>query len=216
MTALDDSLDLYLARLEQGHYADRQELAIHLLEPEQIQTLTMSFAWHPLVQFLDGLLLDDPGSSDHHLLARAAPFAGQVFFLAHDGDSRAVFASLDALLDAADQAISQGCALTELHPPLAIPVTDQAALASLIGEALAEDQVEVAVALIPSLDLRDTRLLQTLLAHEDFYLGEAIARQVCARPAADLLPLARQCASHPHPQVAQAGERALRLCARPR
>lgn len=182
-----------------------------LLQREQALELTQAFEGHPLVDELKGLLLDDPDTSDHHLLLGRSPLEGRVLFLAHDGESRVVFDSLDAFLAAARQAGEEGAELRDLHPETSPVVDDQASLGQFVNSLLDDGTLtEVVVALIPSLDLRDMALLERLAKDEDFFLGEAVANEIARRPTRALEPVASMCAAHPHFQVAAAGQRALK------
>jgi hypothetical protein len=79
---------------------------------------------------------------------------------------------------------------------------------------VAEDQVDVAITLVPSMDLSDKTLLAQLIMHDDFFLGEAVAGAIQVRPETSLTSLAKMCAEHQHPQVAEAGRKALADCAK--
>ena len=184
--------------------------ALGLLPMEGASKLTEAFSGQPVVDALQGLVLDDPDTSDHHLLIGKAPLQGCVFYLAHDGESRVVFDSLEGFLAAAREAGEQGGEISDLHPEGSPVASDQPALSELIHRLLDDGtQTDVATALIPSLDLRDLALLERLAKDEDFYLGEAVAIEIARRPVPALAPIARMCATHPHSQVANAGRRAV-------
>lgn len=181
-----------------------------LLLPESVMAQTELFAYHPIIQQLGGYVLDDADTSNQHLLLTTPPLAGSVFFLSHDGDTRVVFDSASAFLEAVRTARDRGMDVPDLHPALSPPATDQLGLGVFIRSLLETgDSTELVVALVPSLDLRDTALLVQLADDEDFYLGEAVALEIGKRPSTELLPIAERCAAHPHTQVAQAGERAV-------
>ncbi len=159
-------------------------------------------------------MLDDPNTSNHHILLRRPPVNGQILYLAHDDNSRIVFSSLAEFLACAERAKIENLSIPELHPPISPVAPDQAELSNAIRTLIAEDQVDVVLALVPSMDLSDNALLAELLGHDDFFLGEAVAEAIRTRPSVALAALARQCAEHPHPQVARAGQRALAACAK--
>lgn len=183
---------------------------LNLLARDQARDATEQLSWHPAIEALGGLVLDDPGTSDHHVLARKSPLAGQVLYLSHDGDTRIVFESLAQLLDAAQRATQQECPLSDLHPALSPPCRDQPGLSGFM-QALCEDEQgeEMALELIPSLDLQDLELLQRLVGGGNFFLAEAVAVEIGKRPRPDLLLIAEQCRAHDHPQVAKAGSAAV-------
>lgn len=188
-----------------------------LLSPDELMAQTELFAYHPAIRQLGGHVLDDADTSDHHLLLTTPALAGSVLHLAHDGDTRVVFDSAAAFLEAVGAARDAGIDVPDLHPALSPPATDQRGLAALVRSLLESgDATEVVVALVPSLDLRDAGLLVQLVEDEDFYLGEAVALEIVKRPSPELMPIAERCAAHPHTQVAQAGERAVRSIGTPR
>ena len=203
----------YFHTLSLHPQAAQLQQVLGLYEATASQNAAADMAYHPLVQQLGALVLDDTNTSDHHLLAMQGPLAGHVVFLSHDADSRPVFASWADWLRAAEVALQQGCDVAELHPARSPIATDQVGLAAALQALVAADASEAAIALLPSLDLSDARhaaLLQAWAIDDDFYLGEALALQIALRPDARLQALAERCASHPHPQVAHAGHSALR------
>ena len=184
--------------------------ALGLLPMEGASELTEAFSGQPIVDELQGLVLDDPDTSDHHLLLGRAPLEGCVLYLAHDGQSRVVFDSLEDFLAAAREAAEQGDDVSDLHPEASPVAHDQPALSDLVHRLLDDGTLtDVVTALIPSLDLSDLVLLERLATDEDFYLGEAVAIEIARRPSRALAPIARMCAAHPHSQVANAGRRAV-------
>lgn len=210
MMDMAHEVDRYFAHIAGGAYADADDLQLNLLGRTEAELFSEDFEFHPIVMGLDGLVLDDPGTSNHHVLLGRSPLEGQVLYLMHDGESRVVFASLEEFLAAADRALAGNVVLPEIHPVISPRPADQACLTELVDTLLAGDEIDVVLALIPSLDLADTAVLGQLVAHEDFLLGEMVALEIIKRPDPALLEVARLCASHAHPQVARAGERALR------
>ena len=182
----------------------------HLLSRSAVLEQSERFAYHPVIQQLGGYILDDADTSDHHFLATGSPLIGNVVFLAHDGDTRAVFESGAAYLAAVREAHNRGIEVTDLHPDQSPITKDQGALSAFVRSLLASELGDVAVSLVPSLNLEDTDLLQRLAEDEDFFLGEAVANEIEKRPSAALLPIAELCAAHIHPQVARAGHRAVK------
>lgn len=165
---------------------------------------------HPTLKLLGGFVLDDPGTSNHHVLLTAAPLAGAVLYLNHDGDTRVVFGSVDEFLEATRQAQARGCDVEDLHPRISPSATDQEGLTALIRRLLESPEDEdLAVQLIPSLDLLDLDLLRELATHENFFISEAVAVEIEKRPDEKLREIAVLCAEHKHPQAAKAGKRAL-------
>ncbi len=202
-------LNAYRARIANGSYSNRKELGLNLLpQPDKGHGLD----FHPIVQALGGIVLDEANTSDYHIYLTEPPFEGAVFYLAHDDDSRLVFPSLDAFVDAADLALEQEAWLPDLHPVCSPIISDQAALSQLIHQCLdspTDENEQVALGVIPSLDLLDLPLLERLASDENFFVAEAIAVEIGKRPARALQPIAALCAAHQHSQAAEAGQRAL-------
>ena len=205
-------LNAYFHTLSLHPQAAQLQQVLGLYEAEASQNAAADMAYH-LIQHLGASVLDDADTSDHHLLATQGPLAGHVVYLSHDGDSRSVFASWADWLRTAEVALQQGCDVAELHPARSPIAPDQDALAASLQALVAAEASDAAIALLPSLDLTEpsnTALLQAWAVDDDFYLGEALALQIALRPDARLQALAERCAAHPHPQVAQAGQTALR------
>jgi hypothetical protein len=200
------TLDEYFAAIDAPGFA-----ALGLLPRDRASDLTEAMRGHPVVDLLQGRVLDDPQTSNHHLLLGRAPLAGRVLYLTHDGDSRVVFDSLADFVAAVRQASEQGLDVEELHPELSPLVDGQPPLGGLIRELLQQESgVDVVLTLIPSLDLGDLALLETLARDDDFFLGEAVAMAIEWRPSRALRAVAALCQAHPHIQVSRAGTRALR------
>lgn len=203
----------YFCAVEAGEIPTMRDIELNLLKRADVDELTGKFRGHPVVDELGGSVLDDPNTSNHHVLLRRPPLSGQVLYLSHDGDTRIVFASLSELLECAKRAGVEGTPLPELHPRLSPVPFDQSALSNLIRTLIAEGQVDVVLALVPSMDLSDHGLLDELIAHGDFFLGEAVADAIRSRPSPELLPYAARCAAHWHPQIVRAGKAAQEACA---
>lgn len=182
----------------------------HLLSRIAVLEQSERFAYHPVVEQLGGFILDDADTSDHHVLATGSPLIGNVVFLSHDGDTRAVFETGAAYLAAVRVAHARGIEVTDLHPDQSPIAKDQGALSAFVRSLLASELGDVVVSLIPSLNLEDIDLLQRLAEDENFFLGEAVASEIYKRPSAALLSIAELCAAHLHPQVARAGLRAVK------
>jgi hypothetical protein len=180
---------------------------LNLLPPLVAAELTAKFhSFHPVVRELGGIIIDDPGAGDHHVFLSRQPLEGAVLFLAHDDDTRVVFSSLREFLSAATAAKQQHKFLTDFHPLLSPVIADQVGLGAFMRQALVNGSVnDVVVALIPCLDLHDLDLLEQLVGNKDFFLGEAVARQISKRPSAELAAIAGLCVRHSHPQVVNAG-----------
>ncbi|WP_233840432.1 hypothetical protein [Dyella sp. 2HG41-7] len=204
-------IESYFADVDTGKYSGLLQFELNLIKRESAEALTGTFSSHPIIRLLDGFVLDDPETSNHHVLLCHHPFEGQVLSLSHDGDSRVVFSSLSELLVAAKETQARQISLSELHPDVSPCASDQGALSHLIDsliEGTAED-ADVALALIPSMDLSDTKLLEKLATHENFFFGEAVAIEIAKRPSTKLRSIALICSNHSHVQAAEAGEKAL-------
>src|SRR5690606_3366007 len=145
--------------------------------------------FHPLVQLLAGVVLDDPNTSNHHVYLSAPPCEGAVLFLDHDGDSRIVFSTLAAYVDAARRSLSDRPDLRSFHPDNGILIANQDGLNRLIADLYDEqedDGTDVILALIPSLELIDLALLQRMANDRDFYVAQAIGDAIALRPRSEL------------------------------
>jgi hypothetical protein len=182
-----------------------------LLAPDAVLERSEEFAFHPTISALRAYILDDENTSDHHFLITAEPLAGGIFFLSHDGESRVVFENSMNFLLAVRDAGTRGLSVSDLHPDLSPVVSDQASLSHLVRNTLERGaRNDLVLSVIPSLDLKDSALLRKLVSDADFFLGEAVAMEIEKRPSIELLPIAALCAEHSHPQVANAGARAVR------
>lgn len=201
-------LSAYFHLLSDGDYSHTT-----LLSPIAVQEYSEEFSFHPAVQLFGGYVLDDLGTSNHHLLITTGPLAGCVYYLSHDDDSRVVFATSSDFLAAVLQAQQTEQDSSDLHPALSPLAKNQSALSALITELLdsGDDEAEdLLPSLLPSVDLNDLALLQRLATSDNFYLGEALAHEIIKRPAAHLLPIAQLCAAHAHSQVSGVGAKAVR------
>lgn len=181
-----------------------------LLVPETVLEKSKLFAHHPIISALSAYILDDENTSNHHFLITKEPLAGTVFFLSHDGESRVVFEDTMSFLQAISDAAAQGVSVSEVHPTLSPVADDQTSLSHFLRSVFERgDCNDLIVCLIPSLDLKDTALLQEFANDSDFFLGEAVALEIEKRPSPLLVAIASSCAEHRHPQVANAGARAV-------
>ena len=203
--ALTDYFAELARRSEAGQIAEELNL---LPAKEAVKLTRMFLEFHPVIQALGGLVLDDPGTSDHHFYVGKSPLKGMVLSLSHDGDTRVVYRSLAEFVAFSQKASEFAQPLEDMHPAQSPLAGDQAALSLFAGQLLEDGEGEALTAVIPSLDLSDGALLQRLAMDEDFYLGEALAMEIEKRPSAALLEVAQLCARHPHSQVADAGRRA--------
>ncbi len=189
---------------------NRPEARVHLLNSDEAIAITGLMEFHPLVGRLQGIVLDDPNTSNHHVYLGQPPFSGCILYLAHDDDTRIVFQSLNDFLQMAMLAIAEGRDISDFHPQCSPVLEDQAALCTLIEQDFALDlENELTLACIPSLDMNNLPLLQKLASSDDFFLAEAVAIEICKRPAESLRHIADLCSRHAHPQAENAGRRAL-------
>jgi len=187
------------------------EVGSHLLAPREVLAQSGLLSHHPLIQQIGGYGLDDPGTSDHHILATRSPLTGRVLFLSHDGATRFIFDSGSRFLEAVREAHQRGIEVTDLHPEHLPLAEDLAALGALVRSLLEVQELhDVVVSVIPSLNLEDIDLLRRLAQEEDIFLGEAVGIAIERRPLPAPLPIAGLCAADGHPQVAWASARAVR------
>lgn len=154
-------------------------------------------AFHPVVQRLQGIILDDPGTSDHHVVLCRAGVKGAVLHLAHDATSRIVFDSIGSFLEAARRAAAVKGRIVDEHPHNGWVLDDQVALRGLIESLRPDpDYDDIVPAFVPSLDLSDPDYLSTLVVGDDVYVAEAVCREIAARPSADLKPVVQTGEAH--------------------
>lgn len=190
----------YFRVLATGGYSGHESLELNFLHEAACKALTEQFSFHPAVSRLDGLILDDSDTSNHHVLLRCHPLRGQILYLAHDGESRVVFPSLASLLSAAERARRDEVTLSETHPELSPLAGNQIELSNTIRELVADEEIDVVLMLIPSMDLNDLVLLSQLATHDDFYVVECVAEEIARRPSWHLREVAQLCAAHRHVQ----------------
>jgi hypothetical protein len=165
--------------------------------------------FHPAVRNLCGIVVDDPGTSDHHVVLCRGAVKGTVLYLAHDGDSRIVFDNIGSFLKAARRAADADGFIDDEHPALAWVADDQTALRHLIVSLRSGPRYgDTVPVLIPSLDLADLDFLSTLIRDDDFYVAEAVCRQIVVRPAAQLMPIVELGQVHAHWMVRNASTQA--------
>lgn len=185
-----------------------------LLNEAAAIALTRQFrSFHPVVQGLHGILLDDPDTSDHHVLLGHEAVSGAILYLAHDGDSRIVSpASTPSSPPPARRPHS--ATRSKIFTPIAPVLPDQPALRSLIASLRPTPYYEdTAPLLIASLDLTDVDFLAALVRDPHVYVAEAVLRAIAARPSATLLPIVDAGASHGHVMVRNAADAARRRIA---
>lgn len=167
-------------------------------------------SFHPIVSAFDGVVLDDPNTSDHHIYLSKYPLTGMIMFLSHDGNTRIVFRSLRDFLASARLAVLQENYVDQFHPARSPLCDDQAALSGLISELIDDPDADTLIpALLPSLDLQRSQIAAALATHEDFFVSEALANAIASRPSRELKELAVLCLTHPHVQARVAANRAL-------
>jgi hypothetical protein len=214
LTHVPDDLSAYFTRIADGSFSDHDDVEVNLLAIAEAVRWTNDFRdFHPLVQTLGGVILDDPNTSNHHVYLSQPVFNGAVLFLDHDGDTRIVFRNLPEFLDAARRSIDDEVELRTYHPKGGILIDDQTGLNRLIAELYAEnndgDGTDVVLALIYSSNLIADGLYERMANDDDFYIAEAIGDTIAHRPRPTLESLAVACRNHSHPQASRAGERAM-------
>lgn len=214
LTHVPDDLLAYFTRIADGSFSDHDDVEVNLLPIAEAVRWTNDFRdFHPLVQTLGGVILDDPNTSNHHVYLSQPVFNGAVLFLDHDGDSRIVFRNLPEFLDAARRSIADEVELRTCHPKGGILIDDQTGLNRLIAELYDEnndgDGTDVVLALISSSNLIADGLNERMANDDDFYIAEAIGDTIAHRPQPTLESLAMVCRNHSHPQASRAGERAM-------
>src|SRR5437667_8895727 len=91
-----DDVVAYFDHIADGSLSSLLEFELNLLAVSRAIGLTAQFLqFHPIVRALNGFVLDDGNTSDHHVFLAEAPLMGAVLFLSHDGHSRVVYPSLN-------------------------------------------------------------------------------------------------------------------------
>ena len=208
-----EQLETYFSIVDERHQG-RDDLDL-LTMVESIELTEEFRTFQPIVRDLQGVILDDPGTSDHHVLLCRVPFDGAVLHLTHDGESRVVFNSIESFLEAAHRASGIGGYVEEEHPEHAWIADDQATLKNLIASLRSEpDGEDILPALIPSLELSDVDFLSALVTGKGFYVAEAVCREIAARPTPHLLSVAKLGEEHSHSMVRTAAAKARERIAR--
>ena len=165
-SALSAVLDAYFRALSER---DKTRRCLGLLSEAESVARTQEFrAFHPVVRSLRGIVLDDPGTSDHHLVLCRNGVKGTVLHLTHDGTSRIVFDGIGSFLEAAHHCTDAGSFIDDAHPDHAVVLDDQAMLRSLIVLLRSEpDYGDIVPALVPSLELADLDFMSMLVGGDD-------------------------------------------------
>lgn len=140
----DELLRYFEQASDAGMYTQARH-SQHLLRPEDAASHTHLIRYHPIVEVLGGIVLDDMQTSNHHLYISVGPLCGAVFFLSHDGDSRVVYSSLPTFLAAAVSACDQEQILEDIHPAHSPMASDQPGLSAWITDLLTLEQADVLV-----------------------------------------------------------------------
>ena len=161
------------------------------------------------------IALDDANDSNPYCYVTKGPCAGLVFHLRHDGDPCFVFSSLDTFKDALRGLIANRKCIDDIVPESRFPSVDQGQLQAFLRSAVKDEVVvEVICAYLPVLQEPLAELLANLADIDDFYLREALAEYIVARPQSEYLAVAEALAGDSHPQVARPGANALKAVKR--
>lgn len=206
-TLIAEKLEAYFRKIE-SQLPGAEDLG--LLDMAQSIELSNQFrSFHPIVRDLKGVILDDPGTSNHHVFLGQLPLDGAVLHLSHDGSNRIVFDGIESFIEAANCAADDAMEIEDKHPEHAWIAEDQARLRDLIAALRSSTDGEgILIALLPSLKLSDVDFLSTLATDESFYVAEAVCNEIARRPTADLLPVAELGEQHPHSVVRDAAAKA--------
>src|SRR5947207_1119555 len=128
-----DDIVAYFDYIDDGSLSSLFEFELNLLPVSRAIGLTAQFRqFHPIVRALNGFVLDDGNTSDHHVYLAAAPLMGAILFLSHDRDSRVVYPSLNDFLRAAETTKNVGRRFSEIHPLHSPVPSNQAALSEFV------------------------------------------------------------------------------------
>lgn len=211
---LTGDADLALRLDDYFHSVDARELLAGIAETPGLLSFQQAVQWtedfrsfHPLVDSLRGIVLDDADTSNHHIVLCAASVKAMVLYLNHDGDSRIVFDSIEIFAEAAAHVGRTGGSLKDEHPAHSPFAKDQTGLRNLMAALRSHPDggEDVLPALVPSLDLSDADFLLSLISDDELVVAEAVGRAVACRPASHLLPVVEACERSPHPMVRTAG-----------
>lgn len=204
---LSNKLEAYFNDVaEKGDLAQ----AFGLLPAQAVIQKTLEFrAFHPLVWSLHGIILDDPNTSDHHVMLCVAGVRGAVMHLCHDGTTRIVFKCTNSFLEAVGRAADEGGFVEDEHPTMAWVADEQDGLQDLISSLRNHvDYDDIGPALVPSLNLKNVEFLANLVEQDSVYVAEAVCREIEIRPAEHLMPVLERAGVHHHWMVRNASIRA--------
>ena len=211
MAAANAELDDYFARGIDPGNVGRQDIEVNLVDHAGAIALTASLLRWASIGCLGGIVLDEPGNSNHHAYLTRAPYIGAVLFWQHDDGPYVAFASLTEYLGAVGAARARRVPLTSLHTRPFLP--DQPGLVRFIGDMLdngSERALCLAHEAIFCVKRFEPSLLTRLIEHKFFFFGETVGYYIARYPDPALRPFALMCNEHPHHQVRWAGERALK------
>jgi hypothetical protein len=173
----------------------------------QAEKYTSGMAGISIVDRLGLWFLDDANDSNPYAYISRGPCSGMVIHFSHDDEPRISFGSLARFVQAMHELGSSGRDIDDLSPdeisaPLAEPIR---ALASEDSE----DATYLICAYLPICSALDEQTEEALLASDDFFIREALAMYLAEKPSSSRTRLATLLANDRHPQVADAGKKAL-------
>ena len=156
------------------------------------------------------VVLDDANNSNPFCYVTRGAARGLILHLKHDDASAFAFSSLSRFLDAINNAIETHKTIDDLVFDSNFTSVGQSELVADLQNQCEHDGVaEVICVMMTLLHELPTALVDSLAAHDDFYVRESLAEFIALNPRVDLLPTATMLVGDPHAQVARPGQRAL-------
>jgi hypothetical protein len=193
------------------HFPLDPELAINILRIRSAVEYTGGIHRFAILGPRLGLVaLDDGNNSNPFCYITKGPVRGCVMQLRHDDDAVIAFSSLRGFMAVVDAAIVNRVHIDDITFDEAHSGLDRAGVVDhLMGLGDDDEAVVEICALMPLISTNELELIEKLSYHVDFFVREAIANAIIARPNPALSRVAERLASDPHPQVSRPGQLAM-------
>lgn len=203
-----DLLEYY----QREQFPEYPQSSIHGLSFEKARDYSRALNRIPAMAPLGLWALDDANDSNPYTYISKGPCAGMILHLSHDDSSEIAFGSLAKFVEAMHRAGGNALDIGEIEPqPEPRPLNDE--LWSLATKDNEDATFLIAIYLPIAADLQpDTKTV--LASHGDFFVREAFATFLADNGSSEDLSLAEDLLADAMPQVARAGEAAVRTIRR--
>ena len=206
----DDPPDDLVSHFAATSFPNAPNLFINLLNLDASLDYTAGIQDTFIGEPLALVVLDDANNSNPFCYVTRGPARGLILHLKHNDASVFAFSSLNRFLDAISNAIETHQTIDGLVFDTDFPSVGQSKLAAYLQNQCEHDGIaEVICVMITLLHEPPTTLVDSLAAHDDFYVRESLADFIVLNPRETLLPAATILSGDPHEQVARPGKRAL-------